>query len=58
MENKIVESVGRGTVCAGSLRELAPRPDIQKVRVIKRDAAGNVTADITMEARSGDHGQR
>lgn len=57
MENKVVESVGRGTVCAGALRALVAKPEIQKVRVVKRDADGNVTADITMEVRSGDNGQ-
>lgn len=53
MEQKIVESVGRGTVCAGALRALVAAPEITKVRVVKRDAEGNVTEDVTMEVRDG-----
>jgi hypothetical protein len=57
MNEKIVESVGRGTVRLGeALRAIAQPPEITRVRVVKRDADGNVIEDVTVEYRDGNHG--
>jgi hypothetical protein len=51
-ERKIVEARGEGKLNLGALKGLlepSPKPQITRVRIVKRDANGNVIEDVTAE---------